>query len=355
MKRLELQLQKNAVRADLIVLPLPEFDIILGMDWLSMNGAIIDFLPRSVSDRPHSGKPFIFEIARHQQMPHIISCICTRKLMKRGCQAFLASIVTVIKPVNQRLEEVKVVEDFPSVFLDDVLGIPPDRELDFSIDLMSGTVPISKEPYHLAPAEIKELKDQIQYFLDKGFICPRFSPWGAPGSWELKLPLVDFTYHKSYQKSIGMAPYEALYGRKCRSPVYWDDVGERAELGPDIFSQTIELVVKIRDRMRTTQSRQKSYVDERGRDLEFAVRDHVFVKVAPIKGVMRFGKKGKLSPRFIVPFDLIVPFEILETVGTLGYRVALLPNLVGVHTVFHVSMLRKYMSNPSHVLNYEPL
>ena len=108
-------------------------------------------------------------------------------------------------------------------------------------------------------------------------------------------------------------------------------------------------MVKICDRMKTAQSRQKSYADKRRRDLEFAVGDHVFVKIALMKGVMRFGKKGKLSPRFIGPF------EILERIGTLAYRVALPPALAGVHNVFHISMLRKYMSNPSHVLNYEPL
>ncbi|XP_073317723.1 uncharacterized protein [Primulina huaijiensis] len=101
--------------------------------------------------------------------------------------------------------------------------------------------------------------------------------------------------------------------------------------------------------MKTAQSRQKSYADKRRRDLEFAVGDHVFIKIAPMKGVMRFGKRGKLSPRFIGPL------EILDRVGTLAYRVALPPNLAGVHNVFHVSMLRKYLANPSHVLSYEPL
>ncbi|XP_073304535.1 uncharacterized protein [Primulina huaijiensis] len=179
-KRLELLLQKNAVQAYLIVLPLPEFDIILGMDWLSTNGVAIDFRRRSVSIQPPNCKLFIFEAARHQQMSHIISCICARKLMMRGCQAFLASIVIVAEPVSQRLEEVEVVRDFRSVFPDDVSGIPPDREMDFSIQLMPGTMPISKTPYRLSPAEIKELKDQIQDLLDKGFIRPNFSPWGAP-------------------------------------------------------------------------------------------------------------------------------------------------------------------------------
>ncbi|XP_073273314.1 uncharacterized protein [Primulina huaijiensis] len=101
--------------------------------------------------------------------------------------------------------------------------------------------------------------------------------------------------------------------------------------------------------MKTAQSRQRNYADKWHRDLEFAVGDHVFVKVASMKGVMRFGKKGKLCPRFIGPF------KIPERVGTLAYRVALQPNLVGVHNVFYVLILWKYMSNPSHVLNYEPL
>ncbi|XP_073017847.1 uncharacterized protein [Primulina eburnea] len=109
------------------------------------------------------------------------------------------------------------------------------------------------------------------------------------------------------------------------------------------------MVSKTRDRMKTAQSRQKSYAGQRRQNLEFTVGDHVFVKIAPMKGVIRFDKKGKLSPKFIRPF------EILERVGALVYRVALPPNLAGVHNVLHLSLLSKYMSNPSHVLNFEPL
>ncbi|KZV28037.1 hypothetical protein F511_29825 [Dorcoceras hygrometricum] len=101
--------------------------------------------------------------------------------------------------------------------------------------------------------------------------------------------------------------------------------------------------------MRTAYSRQKSYADGHRCELEFEVGDHVFLKVVPMKGVMRFGRKGKMSPRYIRPF------EILERVGTLVYRVALPPHLSTVHNIFHVSTLRKYMSNPSHVLSHEPL
>ncbi|XP_073314725.1 uncharacterized protein [Primulina huaijiensis] len=142
-KRLELWLQKYTVQADLIVLPLSKFEIILGIDWLSSHGAVIDFRQRSVPVRSTRGKPFVFEATRHQQMPHVISCLCARKLMRRGCQAFLASIVSVSEPVEQRLEDVDVVREFYGVFPDDVSGIPPDREEDFSIEIMPDTVPIS--------------------------------------------------------------------------------------------------------------------------------------------------------------------------------------------------------------------
>ena len=101
--------------------------------------------------------------------------------------------------------------------------------------------------------------------------------------------------------------------------------------------------------METAQSRQKSYIDKRRRPLEFQVRDSVFLKVAPIKGVMRFGKKGKLSPRFIGPF------KILERIGKVAYKLALPPELSSVHNVFHISMLKKYVPDPTHVLEYEPI
>ncbi|XP_038880499.1 uncharacterized protein LOC120072162, partial [Benincasa hispida] len=100
--------------------------------------------------------------------------------------------------------------------------------------------------------------------------------------------------------------------------------------------------------MRIAQSRQKSYADNRRKELEFKVGDHVFLKVAPMKGIMRFGRKGKLSPRFIGPF------EILERNSQVAYRLALPPTLSTIHNVFHVSMLRKYVFDPSHVVNYEP-
>ncbi|KAL0534153.1 hypothetical protein IC582_028437 [Cucumis melo] len=169
------------------------------------------------------------------------------------------------------------------------------------------------------------------------------------GSWDSHLHLMEFAYNNSYQATIGMAPFEALYGKCCRSPVCWGEVGEQRMLGPELVQTTNAAIQKIRARMLTAQSRQKSYADVRRKDLEFEVGDMVFLKVAPMKGVLRFAKKGKLSPRFVGPF------EILERIGPVAYRLALPPSFAAVHDVFHISMLRKYVADPTHVVHFEPL
>ncbi|TYK23436.1 pol protein [Cucumis melo var. makuwa] len=128
-----------------------------------------------------------------------------------------------------------------------------------------------------------------------------------------------------------------------------NQVGEQRLMGPELVQSTNEAIQKIRSRMHTTQSRQKSYADVRRKDLEFDVGDKVFLKVAPMKGVLQFERRGKLSPRFVGPF------EILERIGPVAYCLALPPSLSVVHDVFHVSMLRKYVPDPSHVVDYEPL
>ncbi|KAA0064153.1 pol protein [Cucumis melo var. makuwa] len=169
------------------------------------------------------------------------------------------------------------------------------------------------------------------------------------GSWDSHLHLMEFAYKNSYQVAIGLAPFEALYGRCCRSPVCWGEIGERRLLGPELVQTTNAAIQKIRARMLTEQSRQKSYADVRCKDLEFDVGDMVFLKVAQMKDVLRFEKKGKLSPCFVEPF------EILERIGPVAYRLALPPSFSVVHNVFHVSMLRKYVADPMHVVDFEPL
>ena len=169
------------------------------------------------------------------------------------------------------------------------------------------------------------------------------------GSWEEHFPLIEFAYNNSYQTSIQMAPYEALYGRPCRSPICWTEVGESSIIGPDLIRDTSDKVGMIRKRLLTSQSRQKSYADVRRRPLEFKAGDHVFLKVMPKRGVIRFGKRGKLSPRYIGPF------EVLERVGAVAYRLALPPSLSTVHEVFHVSMLLKYTPDPTHIVDWGEL
>ena len=169
------------------------------------------------------------------------------------------------------------------------------------------------------------------------------------GSWEEHFPLVEFAYNNSYQVSIQMAPYEALYGRPCRSPICWTEVGESFITGLDLIRDTSEKVGMIRKRLLTAQSQQKSYADIRRQLQEFEAGDHDFLKVMPKRGVIRFGKRGKLSPTYIGPF------EVLERVGTVAYLLALPPSLSSVHEVFHVSMLRKYTPDPTHIVDWGEL
>jgi len=168
-------------------------------------------------------------------------------------------------------------------------------------------------------------------------------------NWDHNLTLVEFAYNNSYNFSIDMMPYEALYGRRCRTPICWDEVRERKLSKIELIDQTREVVNRIWGKLRAAQHRQKSYADTRRRPLEFNVRDHVFLKVSPLKGSLRFGQKGKLTPRYINPF------EILQRIGPVAYRLALPPTLQGIHDVFHVSNLRPYVLDLAHVISHEPL
>ena len=160
---------------------------------------------------------------------------------------------------------------------------------------------------------------------------------------------MEFAYNNSYQSSIGMAPFEALYGRKCRTPVCWDEVGERRLIGPELVHITLDKIQIVQDRLKIAKDRHKSYADKRRRDLQFKVGDRVFLKVSPWKAVLRFGRRGKLRPRYIGPY------EIIARVGPVAYRLDLPLEFSKVHNMFHVSMLRKYIPDPSHVLRDQPV
>ncbi|GJU15061.1 putative reverse transcriptase domain-containing protein [Tanacetum coccineum] len=153
--------------------------------------------------------------------------------------------------------------------------------------------------------------------------------------WVNHLPLVEFSYNNSYHASIKAAPFEALYGRKCRSPVCWTEVGEAQILGPELIQETTEKIIQIKQRMQAARDRQKSYADLKRKPMEFQVGDKVMLKVLPWKGVVRFGKRGKLNPRYVGPF------KVLEKVGEVAYKLELPEELSRVHNTFHVSNLKK--------------
>ncbi|KAI3798883.1 hypothetical protein L1987_34167 [Smallanthus sonchifolius] len=136
-----------------------------------------------------------------------------------------------------------------------------------------------------------------------------------------------------------MAPFEALYGRKCRSLICWSEIGEAQITGPELIQETSDKIMLIRDNLLVARSRQKSYADKRRKPLEFQVGDLVLLKVSPWKGVVRFGKKGKLAPRFVGPF------KIFERIGKVAYKLDLPEELNNIHPTFHVSNRKKCLAD----------
>ncbi|WVZ84624.1 hypothetical protein U9M48_031638 [Paspalum notatum var. saurae] len=163
--------------------------------------------------------------------------------------------------------------------------------------------------------------------------------------WDECLPLAEFAYNNSYQKSLEMAPFRALYSRRCRTPLKLSEPGKQVTFGPDLVTQAEEQVKFIHENLKKAQSRQKIYSDKRRRPLVFQEGDHVYLRVSPMKGVHRFGVRGKLAPRYVGPF------EIAERCWPVAYRLELPPHLAAVHDVFHVSQLKKCLRVPKEVVD----
>ncbi|GKC63457.1 putative reverse transcriptase domain-containing protein, partial [Tanacetum coccineum] len=161
------------------------------------------------------------------------------------------------------------------------------------------------------------------------------------GSWDVHLPLVEFSYNNSYHSSVRCAPFEALYGRKCRSPMMWAEVREGHLIGLELVQKTTENISQIKDRLKAARDHQKSYADKRRKPLEFSVGEYVLLKVSPWKGVVRFREKKELAPMFIGPF------EITERIGQVAYRLRQPEEQSSVHDTFHVSNLKKCLADPT--------
>nr|GEY36243.1 putative reverse transcriptase domain-containing protein [Tanacetum cinerariifolium] len=232
---------------ELMPIEMGTFDVIIGMDWSNQE---------------------------QETRLNIISCAKTQKYMLKGCQVFLAHVTTKEaegKSEKKRLENVPIVRDFSKVFPEDLPGLPPTRQV--------------------SERAIQTLEDMLRAcVIDFG------------KGWVNHLPLVEFSYNNSYHASIKAAPFEALYGRKCRSPVCWNEVGEFHLMGLEIVQETTEKIVQIKQRIQAAHDLQKIYVDLKRKLMEFQVGDKVMLKVSPWKRVVHFGKRGKLNPRYVGPF-----------------------------------------------------
>ena len=178
-KGCEVVVEGMVLKANLIPLEMSDFDVILGMDWLSNHRASTDYFTKKIRfEKP--GYPEFEFVGNRKILPtYVISTLEAKRLLLKGCESYLAHVVdTFVTEVN--LENVPVMCECPDVFPEDLLGLPPDRQLEFGIEVLPGSTPISIPPYRMAPIELKELKTQLQYLVDKGSIRPSVSFLGAP-------------------------------------------------------------------------------------------------------------------------------------------------------------------------------
>ncbi|KAL4278996.1 hypothetical protein GQ457_03G018200 [Hibiscus cannabinus] len=396
-------------------LPLDKFELILDMDWLSEHQVSLDYESKIATLKSLDDRTVILVGDRRGYLSNVVYVLMANRMIRKGYKGGTDTsregIDTFSMKVSKPCPKVSIPLMQILILPESCLVLPPDREVEFVIETQTDSAPVSISPYRRSPKELKELKTQLQELLDRGFIRLSTSTWGTPtdlrfGYYQLKVKeqdvlktafrtngcfltkrlrkCVEFEWSDARQQAfeklkeaLTNAPVliqpvseKELYMRQRRwlellkdydlsieyhpasiqrAPVCWAETRQKLSPLVDILKGTTEKVKLICDQLKIASDRQKSYVDLKCREIEYVVGDRVFLKVSPWKKVMRFGRKGKLSPRYIGPY------EIVERVGSVAYRLLLPPELERIHDVFHVSMLRKYRSDPSHVMPVEEI
>ncbi|XP_021984855.1 uncharacterized protein LOC110880686 [Helianthus annuus] len=384
---------------DLIPMVLGEFKMIVGMDWLARHHVEINCDNKIMLVQAPSGRQLSIQGERNVETK-LCTLVQAFKYVLNGSRAYLAYVVDA-RQTLPKLEDVEIMNEFPDVFPEELPGLPPEREIEFRIEVNPDAKPVAKAPYRLAPTEMRELMTQLQDLSDKGFIRPNdilvYSRSKDEHAMHLREVLEVLRKEKLYAKFSKCAFWlreVQFLGHVINSegvlvdPSKIDaanvvaDALSRKEYPPPIQVKSMKMIVTprlidmirnsqikalgaedlkkerlksvvdkleenstgfkielVRARLKAAQDRQKAYADKRRRPIEFQVGDYVLLKVSPWKGIIRFRKRGKLGPRYIGPF------KILARVGKVAYRLELPPSIDGIHNTFHVSQLGKCLAD----------
>nr|GEW89153.1 putative reverse transcriptase domain-containing protein [Tanacetum cinerariifolium] len=300
-----LTLLNQPFEIDLMPIKLDSFDVVIGMDWISKYYAKI---------------------------------ICDEKVVHIPIDGEILIIRVIEKKSNENgLEDIPVVREFLEVFPEELLGLPPVRQVEFQIELGED----QETAFQLLKQKLcKALILALPEGNDDFVVYCDASHQGLGAVLMQREKIVTVISHPDSAIITGCfgikaTPFEALYGQKCLSPVCWAKVGDVQRTGPKIIHETTEKIVQIQQRLQAARDQQRSYSNVRRKPLEFQVGDRVMLKVSPRKGVIRFGKQGNLNPRYIGPF------KILERIGPVAYKQELPEELRNVHNTFHIYNLKK--------------
>eukprot|EP00253_Pinus_taeda_P011385 PITA_11385 len=196
--------------------------------------------------------------------------------------------------------------------------------------------------YHPQTDEQTERVNQVLEDMLRSYVMQQ------PTRWEEYLHLVEFAYNNGYHSSLKMSPFEVLYGRKCRTPSSWGGPEDKFLLGPEMLEEMEVMVKRVRANLKMAQDRQKNFVDRKRIFKEYQVGEHVYIRIRARKSTLQWNACTKLAPRFCGPF------QILARVGLVAYQLAL-PSHIRVHNVFHVSVLKRYVYDPRHIISWQDI